>query len=188
MGFEVKASRSDWLNELKNGQKADDLAKYCDYWYLVVGDKDFVKEGELPKTWGLIAPSGSGMSVIVEAKELNADPIDHLFLAALFRNISDKMIPEDIFKSRVKGAVDHQIKFYKDENEKYKKILQVLDDVSGIRIDTWTADEKLYEIGKSIKLVYTGKHKKVGEYLKKLREKSENITKFIDDEIESLWL
>src|SRR5438128_1984050 len=55
-GFEVKTSRSDWLSEMKNPKKADDIGKYCDFWYLVVGSNSIVKPGELPLTWGLIEP------------------------------------------------------------------------------------------------------------------------------------
>ena len=36
--------------------KADDLCAYCDRWYLVVSDVSIVGKGELPPTWGLMAP------------------------------------------------------------------------------------------------------------------------------------
>src|SRR4051812_4949848 len=53
-GFEVKTSRADWLSELKSPRKAEDIACFCDFWYLVIGSNDIVKVGELPETWGLI--------------------------------------------------------------------------------------------------------------------------------------
>jgi hypothetical protein len=37
-GFEVKTARGDWLRELKNPKKADVIASYCDFWWLVIGD------------------------------------------------------------------------------------------------------------------------------------------------------
>ena len=35
-GFELKVSRSDWLNELKDPAKAEAIAKYCDMFSLVI--------------------------------------------------------------------------------------------------------------------------------------------------------
>lgn len=54
IGFEFKASRSDWLAELKEGSKADYFVRMCDEWYVVAGRKGIVKESELPGGWGLL--------------------------------------------------------------------------------------------------------------------------------------
>src|SRR3990167_2764101 len=55
-GFEIKTSRQDWMNEIKQPDKSDAIAKYCDRWWLVIGDEKIVKDGELPATWGLMVP------------------------------------------------------------------------------------------------------------------------------------
>lgn len=47
--FEIKASRSDWLRELKDPAKADAIANFCDKWWIVAAP-GVVKEGELPST------------------------------------------------------------------------------------------------------------------------------------------
>ena len=52
-GFEFKVYRNDWLRELQNPAKAEPVAQYCDYWWLVTGP-GIVKDGELPDTWGLM--------------------------------------------------------------------------------------------------------------------------------------
>ena len=52
-GFEFKVSRTDWLKELKQPEKSESILRFCDYWALVVPNKDIVKPGELPETWGL---------------------------------------------------------------------------------------------------------------------------------------
>jgi hypothetical protein len=59
-GHEVKISRSDWLNELKDPEKSGAFIPHVDYWWLVIVDKDMVKPGELPKDWGLMAVGGDG--------------------------------------------------------------------------------------------------------------------------------
>lgn len=60
-GHEVKISRSDWLNELKDPDKSGAFIPHVDYWWLVIADKDMVKPGELPKEWGMMAPDSSGL-------------------------------------------------------------------------------------------------------------------------------
>ena len=50
-GFEIKVSRSDWLSELKNPEKAELFASRCHTWSLVTAN-DIVKSGEVPAQWG----------------------------------------------------------------------------------------------------------------------------------------
>lgn len=88
-GFEVKASRADWLGELKNPAKAEEIAAFCDRWWLVVGDKEIVKPAELPPTWGLMIPRGTGLIAVTEAPKLDATPLDRLFVASLLRKVTE---------------------------------------------------------------------------------------------------
>lgn len=83
--YEIKCSRQDTLTELRNPAKAEAFMPYVDHFYLVVADRDFVKPGELPETWGLMAPHGGGLAVVKEAPLLEAQPIDRGMLAALLR-------------------------------------------------------------------------------------------------------
>jgi hypothetical protein len=56
-GHELKVSRSDWLHELDQADKAETWWKYCHRWWVVVPDFTVVKEEELPDGWGLMVPS-----------------------------------------------------------------------------------------------------------------------------------
>ncbi|WP_135306314.1 FliH/SctL family protein [Haloarcula amylovorans] len=53
IGFEFKASRSDWLSEKNEGAKADYFVQAVDEFY-VVAWSGVVKEEELPDGWGLL--------------------------------------------------------------------------------------------------------------------------------------
>jgi hypothetical protein len=66
-GHEVKVSRSDWLTELRDPEKAEAFRRYCDFWWLVVSDKDIVKPGELPAGWGLMVAHGRSVRVVIPA-------------------------------------------------------------------------------------------------------------------------
>lgn len=89
-GHEIKVSRSDWLTELKDPDKAEAFKPYMDYWWLVVSDRAIVKDGELPADWGLLAPSASRaglgyLQVVKQAKRLHPEPIPKTMVAALLR-------------------------------------------------------------------------------------------------------
>jgi hypothetical protein len=86
-GHEVKVSRSDWLHELKQPEKAEAFKRYMDRWWLVVPDVAIVKDGELPEGWGLMALSSRGaLRVKVQAPQLNPEPLPRDLLATLMRS------------------------------------------------------------------------------------------------------
>lgn len=82
VGFEIKASRSDWKSELEDGEKADFFVGQCDEWYVVAGRKGIVKEHELPDGWGLLEMKGGGKLYTVVESDLTEHqdrPIDPEF-------------------------------------------------------------------------------------------------------------
>jgi hypothetical protein len=104
--FEVKCSRSDWLRELKDPSKAEAFQRYVDFFYLVVSDEKIVAPGELPVTWGLMAPRGGGLGVVVEAPRLQgAQPMSRGMLAALLRcaGVAAARPPDEISEARLAG-------------------------------------------------------------------------------------
>lgn len=50
-GFEIKASKNDWKKELKNPQKSENIARFCDAWY-VVAPKGIIEVDTVPAGWG----------------------------------------------------------------------------------------------------------------------------------------
>jgi hypothetical protein len=87
-GFEVKVSRSDWLTELKDPEKAEAFKPYCDHWWLAVPDADIVRD-DLPAGWGLmtVAPNGS-LRVRRKAPKLDRDPMPFEMTAAWLRAVA----------------------------------------------------------------------------------------------------
>lgn len=94
LGIEIKQSRPDWMAELKQPEKADAIARYCDQWALLVSDPKIVQPGELPPNWGLLAPNkaewseGGKLKWLKEPTALSPVPIDRTFLAALCRAVA----------------------------------------------------------------------------------------------------
>lgn len=86
-GYEVKATRSDWLRELDKPEKNAAWQKQCHEWY-VVAPKEIIKIEELPARWGLLIPRGEDGLRIAVRSEKNGDdlkmvPLD--LMAAVFR-------------------------------------------------------------------------------------------------------
>lgn len=129
-GFEIKSSRYDWTKEFKNPDKADEIAKYCDFWYVVTGAKDIVKPDELPKNWGLIEPYGDGLRVKTVAPKMEATPITNRFLAAILRKAKDCVTDEGEVLERiskaVKDALTERNKSHKDNDMYYKGLYEKL--------------------------------------------------------------
>lgn len=50
-GFEIKVSRSDWLRELQQGEKADAFHKHLDFFSIATAGP-VIEAGELPQGWG----------------------------------------------------------------------------------------------------------------------------------------
>lgn len=106
-GIEIKSSRGDFLRELAEPDKAEEIARHCDYWILAIGDRDIVRTGELPATWGLLAPSAGRLKMLAEPKLLGArgDSVPRPFLAAILRRAMADSPGENVIKAAVELAV-----------------------------------------------------------------------------------
>lgn len=85
IGHEVKVSRSDWVHELKQPEKAEAFIRHVAEWWLVVPDRRIVRDGELPQGWGLLAPRGDVLTAIVKPARKPQPALDPGLAAALLR-------------------------------------------------------------------------------------------------------
>lgn len=86
-GYEIKASRADWLNELRDPEKAVPACSVCDRFWLVT-PPDIVREGEVPEHWGHLVAEPTGylrpFRVAKKAPELSA-LLDRSFFLTLMK-------------------------------------------------------------------------------------------------------
>lgn len=87
-GHEVKVSRSDWLRELAEPEKAAEFIPYMNYWWAAVSDPAIVRDGELPDGWGLMVMRGSRLAVVRQAPRRDAEPLSPSRLGGLLRAIA----------------------------------------------------------------------------------------------------
>lgn len=149
-GFEVKVSRRDWLNELKNPGKSEDIQKFCDHWW-VVAPKDVILEGEVPKTWGHFEVQSGRILLKKEAPELQAIMVDRPFLAALMRKLDNSTMLPDEMKARVAASYDEgkkageESKRWKHEStekdlSRLKEHVQKFETTTGVRIEHYLGE------------------------------------------------
>lgn len=155
-GFEIKVSRGDWLRELKEPDKAEEIVRHCDRWWIAVSDEKIVAPGELPPTWGLLAPKRGKMAVSVEAPLLTAEPMSRAFLAAILRNVADGMagmvpaaeIAERIAIAQKEGEERATMDAARDLARMKQKI-EAFEAKAGIKIDEWRG----MHIGDAVRVV-----------------------------------
>lgn len=84
-GFEIKVSRADWLNELKQPEKSEPVAKYCHRWWLACAP-GIAMADELPPGWGMLElQAGGTLRVKVQATKREPVAITPGFFASLIR-------------------------------------------------------------------------------------------------------
>lgn len=166
-GFEFKVSRSDWLRELKMPSKADAVAQYCDYWWLVVDGDHIVKDGELPEGWGLLTvtrdkkdKSPKGLRVQAKAAKQNAAPLSKLFMASLFRSlgkVDDREIQAIVRKEvqvkndELSADMDRRVARARRDYDELANKVKEIERITGIELDAWL--NKSIEFCRVVKLV-----------------------------------
>lgn len=153
-GFELKSSRADVKKELSDPAKAQELSMYCDRWYLVVGRADLIQESELPKTWGLMVPHGTGLRIKKEAPERKAKKWDRLFAASMIRNafqnnLGDEERNENYRRGFKAGEESRQLTAYQAEKElkALKAKVEQFERLTGVSAlgDRWAHEFKVKE-------------------------------------------
>lgn len=185
IGLEIKKSRGDWLNELKNPAKADIFFKYCDRWYLVCEHLEIIKYDELPATWGLLVCNGKNIRTIKEAPKLTPLPLESSFVASLLKRCMQGMIPEYMIEDRLfQAAMDREIEIKRE----YKSSMDTLhnlqeqvanfQEASGININRW---HKGIEMGEAVRYLTSGGASKIKKELSGMIERIELLAKNAQD-------
>lgn len=158
-GFEVKISRGDFLRELHDPAKAEEIQRFCHFWWIVTPSAEMVDPTELPPTWGLLASDGKRLQVVREAPFLSdAKPLDPPMLAAVFR-AAQAWLPQppsltEAMEVEIAARVEEErLKFDRSlAVEKAHKAIERFKQSSGIDLlaeGEWNAGE----IGEAVRLL-----------------------------------
>ena len=160
-GFEMKVSRSDWLHELKQPEKSESIMRYCNYWALVVPNKDIVKPGELPESWGMYVAQKNRLKFVVPCPKLDPLPMSITMLTALLYAVSNRQNKADAVALNAarddgykQGSARTQDHFYEKQYTELHDKVMAFEKSAGLNIQYgWQKPEK---IGAVVKLILDG--------------------------------
>lgn len=193
-GIEIKSFRSDWLRELKMPEKAENIFKYCDRWWLLTTDDTIAKMEEIPATWGWMMVKGKRLLTMKEAPKLSPQPLTKDFIAAILKRASKGMIPAASIEDKIKEATEiakleaernipYQLDNTKKELAELQKRVTEFELASGVEITGWR--QRPQKLGEAVKFIEAGGMPKLHSDLVRLRATTEFILKTISEGLES---
>lgn len=191
-GIELKSFRGDWLKELKNPRKAENIFQYCDLFWLLTSDESVAKIEEIPATWGWMNIKAEKIFVKKQAPLLTPVPIDRSFLSCLLRRAVDKTdyVHKESIEQRVSESYNRGIeqnqrdnKFYKNYYEELKKAVDDFRESSGIEINKWESNEK---IGQAVKVIANNGIETIINRLSHIEREASNILNTISQGVQQL--
>ncbi|MGZ1522247.1 hypothetical protein [Xanthomonas citri] len=83
-GYEIKASRNDWLQAVREPVEASPVYKFCDRWWLVA-DRGVAEPKEIPELWGFLEFDGTVLRKRKEAPALAPEVLTREFVVSMLR-------------------------------------------------------------------------------------------------------
>jgi hypothetical protein len=170
-GFEIKVSLSDFRSEVKNPEKAEDIAQHCHFWWICAPNIKVAPLELMPANWGLLVLDDAGEKLEVAKDPVfnpHALPPDWLMFASIMRNAGESCVPlssldnwkETYEKNRresdavtMKNELARLGSKAKELIEKEAKLREVFDDY-----DTWNSDRFVAKYKLAKELLDTSRH------------------------------
>ena len=152
-GFEIKHSRSDWLRELKMPEKAEEIGKFCDWFYLVTNEESIARANEIPTPWGWMVLKGERLKVVKRPEKMKPLPLDRPMLCSLLYSLRQQCSSE--IEKQIQTTVAERVKSEasglawqaKEGERKYQELLKSVrefEDASGLNIQSgWVNKQKI---------------------------------------------
>lgn len=190
-GFEIKVSRGDWLREKKNPAKADEIAQFCDRWWLVVSEPEIAPPEEVPPAWGILVPRGKTLFAVRAASPLKPKPMDKLFVAAVLRRATKHVIPQVQIDAAVQAKIKEEAESLTrskdwtihDLERKLKtndETVKKFETASGLSISSWNAGE----VGEAVRAILDSKS--LESRIEQERRHLENLNRQVEHSLKAL--
>lgn len=189
-GIEIKVDRGDWKREKSNPLKGEEIAQFCDYWWVAAGNDRIVALSELPENWGLLVADDKGkLKRVKPAQRLEPKPITRDFLAGLMRAIEQTTVPFGLVEIKIAERMaeerekvsklrsnDYEVKVLQEKYDRLKEGVEAFEQESGIKIDRYGAYFNT-EIGKAVATLRHGSDARVKRQVEELIRSLEVMTK-----------
>lgn len=159
-GFEVKVSRSDFLNEMKNPEKAMPIMQYCHRWSLVC-PANMVKPDEVPATWGIYWFKEGVIRKARQAPMLEARPLTPAFVASVVRRAGERdaaAINQAVNEARErwdkdrKREIEAEVSRRAGSRDAALRLLQAMEAQYGHELHSWDIDQLCKAVAVAAKL------------------------------------
>ncbi len=110
-GFEVKVSRGDWLREKDDPEKAEEIARFCERWWLVTTKGCVLDKSEIPPNWGWLEFDGKKLVQRKEAPAAGAVvALDKPMIAAILRKACDgqSALIDQAVRAQLDDRMEHE--------------------------------------------------------------------------------
>lgn len=173
-GFEIKSHRSDWIRELRDPKKAEDMHGNCNYWSVVAADDKIVKAEEVPHGWGFFFFHHQKARLVRQIKPafVERSNVNREFVAALLRQAQQAITPDSaLIAARNEGFTKGMLQgkeSAKADLEDYgslKKRVEAFEERTGVMINDWRPIEMT---ARAVKLIIDGSAERERERLLKL--------------------
>jgi hypothetical protein len=193
-GFEIKSDRADWIREKENPEKAEEIARFCDRWWVVAGGENVVHQDDLfPPTWGLLVASGGKLRVVREAPKLEAQPLDRPMMAAILRRAAETVIPKpqieaELERARQQGEerdrrdAEAEASGERHAHERLRDAVAAFEAASGVEIPTWRAGR----VGEAVQFVLNGGVEAAEERLRALHAGARELAAALEAQVARL--
>lgn len=191
-GIELKSSRGDWQSELKKPKKAENIFKYCDFFWLLTTDDTIAKIEEIPATWGWLCITDSKIIIKKDAPKLEPIELTRHFIAAMLKRAVNKQnfIHVDTIQDKIaeasKKAIDEVTLQNQRDYESLKGLreqVKQFEEASGINISSryWHNNKK---IGEAVKFIEEGGTESISNNLNILKRQADEICSQINKALE----
>lgn len=187
-GFEVKVSRADWVKELKDPAKAEEIARFCRNWF-VAAPLGLIKAEEVPDAWGLIEIRESGVLKYAKpAKAQQEQEPTWQFFASLLRNVNETWVASSIVEKRISDRVEERKKQLEQGRQyeesgaqrQLRELLQAVaafESASGIKVQSWDAGK----VGEAVKVLRSMGTGNVLDRLIQAKGQLQSLVKAVED-------
>ena len=141
-GFEIKVAKSDLKSELDNGIKADEVARFCDFWFLVT-PKGLTDDFTIPPTYGVIEYNNGKLTQKTRATKLDKQPPTSGFMCAVLRgrertiqSLAIRLAKEK--EERIKRDTEYSAKTAISQLKELHIKLAEIKEATGIDLSDWT--------------------------------------------------
>lgn len=195
-GYEIKCSRSDWLNEVKDPSKANEIGRHLHHWTVITADETLIKLGELPAAWGWMVPDKKGEKLrTLKEPQHRPDAVPEWgFIAAVLRAAAGGMVPkacvaaeiakgELALREELTNTLTYRLREERDTVQRsldhLQKSVDKFEHTTGLRISDYSGYSWRGDNSKAIEFVQNGGLKAQERELEELAERAESVANAI---------